>query len=271
MTSTLQDLRDALAEEEHGLRAPDLGTLLEDGRRLRRRRTTGRAVGAVAAAALVVAGAAGVVRLDPSGSDGGDVAATTATREVVVERAAQARDAHVRIDTRVRRLVWVPLSTRAWSGTRPDGEQGSRELPRDDREWATLQWLDFTADLPAGARLDVTTSNEPSGGAAPGPPAGQERRACTNVYDSCRTIRVRGGVVAVERGPDHEGRQGLRASFTPDDPAESWVMADVTTPLGEASPYSREQLVELVTDPEMSLPVPLAREELPDPSGGSGG
>ena len=259
--NTLPDLRDVLAEEPTGLRAPDLDAVMAGGRSLRRRRTTARGLGALAAVALVVAGATGVVGSVASDTD--DVAATP---DAVVEHAAAARAAHDEADARVRRFARLPLDAAAWSGTRPDGEQGSRALPRDDREWATLQWLRWTAELPGGGRLYVSSDNEPAGDAAAGPPPGQEQEACTRVFvdDRCTTTRVPGGVVAVERGHTDTGERGLRASYTPDDPAGSWVMADVTTPQSAQSPYTAAQLVDLVTDGHMALPVPLARDELPE-------
>ncbi|GAA1918779.1 hypothetical protein [Nocardioides marmoribigeumensis] len=257
MTSTVQDLRDALADEPFELRAPDVDAVMAGGRRLRRRRTTTRALGAVAAAALVVAGVAGVTHLRAPGAG-----AVLGSPDSVAEHAALARAAHEEADSAVRRFVRVPLDVAAWSGTRPDGEQGSRALPRDDREWATLQWLRFRADLPSGGSVFVLTQNEPPSDAAAGPPTGQEDRACTHVYLSCTTTRVPGGVVALEHGRTDDGERGLRASFTPDDPSGSWVLVEVSRPAAAPSPYTSDQLVALATDPAMSLPVPLAADDV---------
>jgi hypothetical protein len=262
MTHTLQDLRDALAAEPDDVLAPpDLDSVVARGRLARRRRTTVRGAGAVAALVLVVAGAADVADRLEGGSATGTVLASP---DAVAVHAAQARAAQAVVDARVSRFVDAPLERGAWSGTRPDGEQGSRALPRDDREWATLQWLRVRADLPDGGSLFVSTDNQPASQASGGLAVGREHRACTRVYLSCTTRRVASGVVAIEHGRTDDGQRGLRASFTPDAPDGSWVLVEVTTPRGDPAPYTADQLAELATDPAMSLPVPLATDELPD-------
>ncbi len=266
MTHTLDDLSDVLAEEPAGLRAPDLDAVLRDGHALRRRRTTARGLGATAAALVLVAGAVGATRL-LDGPGAGTDGVVAVSPDAVADQVAAARAAQERVDARVGQLIGPGApEVGAWSATRPDGDVGSRALPRNDREWATLVWLRYTGEVGTeGYRAFVLTDNGPdtAAEAAAAEPGVASDRFCTNVYARCETSRVAGGVVAVERGRTDDGRVGVRASFTPDDVTRSWVLVEVTSPAGSTA-YPAKHLVDLAQDPQMSLPSPLSPDELPD-------
>ncbi len=125
--STIEQLRDALAYEQHPS-APDLDAIMRGGSRIHRRRQVGVSAACVTLATVAAAGVSvPLLTEDFIGGDGGTVVLASADRE---DRA----QAGQRLDARVQRLLdpVAPIDATSVSGfswKNDDADDGTDEPP----------------------------------------------------------------------------------------------------------------------------------------------